>query len=773
MERTAAQGATKSTGHSLCTRNDVNWVSALLKPRQFCFRLLLLSSAAAVAFACPAIASPPSALPAPAPAAGTTPPATTSVLPSLALPPPDAKLPAVDPIINDREFEQAIPALTIDNDPELNRPLESTADFERRMAGAVTAAPQAGPTVATPAIPIGTAPLSDPELAQPLPPLSQFDVREVELAAPPPATRSLELRYAVRVEGLDKADVQIKPSLRAQFNGLSALREAKGKAANEAMLSARLTEDSKLLQRILQAEGWYDARVDTRIDRATGAIREPLGAVLVVVPGERYSLGSVTVTADPTVPPGLILDSLALKSGQPIVAERIQGAEANVALVLPQRGYPFAEVGQRDVLLDPETHLGDYTLPVTVGPKGRFGGIATTGKLAFGADHVAVLTRFKKGELYDSRKVDDLRQALVATGLFSTVAVVPQRAGQPAADGTEPVTLLVTQQAGPPRSLAATAGYGTGQGLRVEGSWSHANLFPPEGALTTSAVAGTREQSASLIFRRSNAGKRDRTVQLTLQALHSNYKAFKAFTGRLAARLSYDSTPIWQKPFTYAVGAEILGTIEEAYDFNIGARAKRKYLIGGISGQVGIDRTDSLLNATKGFRAQALVQPEGALHGGFRPYLRSQLDASVYHPFGHSFVIAGRARVGSTFNIARDDLAPSRRFYAGGGGSVRGFGYQQLGPKDPKDRPLGGLSLVEGAVEARYRFGNYGVVGFVDVGQVYAKKTPDFSNLRAGVGIGGRFYTNFGPLRVDIATPLGRKRGESRFNLYVSIGQAF
>ena len=384
-----------------------------------------------------------------------------------------------------------------------------------------------------------------------------------------------------------------------------------------------------------------------------------------------------------------------------------------------------------------------------------------------------MLARFDRGELYDSRDVDDLRQALVATGLFTSVAVEPERTGQVNADGTETVTMLVTQDAGPPRTLAASAGYGTGQGFRVEGSWTHRNLFRPEGALVASAVAGTREQGASVIFRRSNAGKRDRTFQAGIEALRSRYEAFDALTGRIFARLSYDSTPIWRKTLTWGLGAEILGTVEEDYNFALGQRDKRKFLIGGLSGQLGLDRTDSLLDPTRGFRAQILAQPEGALSDGFRPYLRSQLDGSAYYPVGDSIVIAGRARIGTTLGIDRFELAPSRRFYAGGGGSVRGYGFQQLGPKDPDGRPLGGLSLTEAAAEVRYRFGNFGVVGFVDMGQVYEDRVPSFRGLRTGVGVGGRYYTSFGPLRVDVATPLGRKEGESRFNIYISIGQAF
>ena len=135
--------------------------------------------------------------------------------------------------------------------------------------------------------------------------------------------------------------------------------------------------------------------------------------------------------------------------------------------------------------------------------------------------------------------------------------------------------------------------------------------------------------------------------------------------------------------------------------------------------------------------------------------------------------IAGRTRLGTIFGASRDRIAPSRRFYAGGGGSVRGYGYQQLGPRSPDGRPVGGRSLGEVAIEARYRFGNFGIVPFLDAGQVYDSTLPKGANLRFGAGIGGRFYTNFGPFRVDVATPIARKPGESKIALYLSIGQAF
>lgn len=711
-------------------------------------------------------------------------------------PPPGVAFPEVAPIISDEEFEKAIPPIPVEDDPELNRPLESIAEFEKRQAAAPTAAGDSDADAQTPAVDgvpipaladgdavevIGDAPITDSELAAPLPPLENFDVEPVEFAEAEADDDDVSVAYAVQVNGLAPADDSTDVDLADLFGDLSALYDGDGKADNAAMVRARLTADGELMQRILASEGYYDAVVETRIDRGEREERQegqprqrrPITAVIDVTPGTQYRLAEIILKADPTVPPNLIADNFPLSVGEPIVAQRVQGAEAAIALKLPEEGYPFAEVGQRDILLDGATGDGVYTLPIDIGKRSRFGGIETTGDLAFDAEHVAVLARFKRGELYDSRKVDDLRQALVATGLFATVAAEPQPTGESAGDDTEYVTMLVTQQAGPPRTLAASAGYGTGEGIRLEGSWTHRNLLPPEGALIFRGVVGTQEQGLGATLRRSNAGRRDRTFELVAEATRSNYNAFEAITGRVAARVSYDSTPIWQKKFTYAFGAELIATSEDDYDFTRGTRDRDFYTIFGLTGQVGMDRTDSLLDPTKGFRVTALIQPEGSLAGKFSPYARTRLDVSGYYPVTDNIVLAGRVRVGSILGAARERLAPSRRFYAGGGGSVRGFGYQELGPKDPNDDPIGGRSVAEAAFEGRYRFGNFGVVGFVDAGQVYRGSAPTFSDLRFGAGIGARYYTNFGPMRLDVATPIGRKPGEALVSVYVSIGQAF
>lgn len=658
-------------------------------------------------------------------------------------------------IITDREFEEAVPSVSAEDDPELGRQLEPIDTFERKL--------QAPTDTILP-------PGQDKELAAPLPPLETFQAEPAVFAEQAASADGPEVAYRVELSGLDQVAAASEADLVGEFNRLSVLRR-KGAARNSAQLSSRATEDVLVLKKLLAAGGWFDAQVSTRIDRPDQ--QGPLVVAMSVTPGKRFAFSSIVIDATPTVPSDLIRSNLALATGEPVIAEKVLAAEAKVALALPENGYAFAELGARDVLLDQDTGEAAYTLPVTVGPRGTYGRIRSEGREAFSASHAQTLARFKAGELYDSRMVDDLRQALIATGLFRAIAVEPRRTGEAGPDGTEQVDLVVKQEAGPPRVIAATAGYGTGQGFRIEGSWTHRNLFQPEGALIVSGVAGTQEQGAGVTFRRSNAGQRDRTFELASELRHASTDAYSAYTGRLAARVSYDSTPIWQKRLTYAYGAQLIGTDESVFDPGLRARTRRTYAIAGLTGQVGWDRTDSLLDPTQGFRLTALVEPEGSVRGSFTPYARMRLDGSAYYEVADNIVLAGRLRLATILGAALDDIAPSRRLYAGGGGSVRGFGYQQLGPRDSNNDPTGGRSLNEAAVEVRYRFGDYGVAGFVDVGQSYTRKLPDFSDLRVGVGLGARIYTNFGPMRLDIATPLRRRAGESRINVYVSIGQAF
>ena len=134
-------------------------------------------------------------------------------------------------------------------------------------------------------------------------------------------------------------------------------------------------------------------------------------------------------------------------------------------------------------------------------------------------------------------------------------------------------------------------------------------------------------------------------------------------------------------------------------------------------------------------------------------------------------------RVGVRFGADAPSVAPSRRFYAGGGGSVRGYGYQRVGPKNFEGDPIGGKTLTEFGVEARFRLnafgGNFGIVPFLDGGVLTNKVTPEFDGWQFGAGIGLRYYSSFGPIRIDVGTPLNPREGDGPVAVAVSLGQAF
>jgi translocation and assembly module TamA len=370
------------------------------------------------------------------------------------------------------------------------------------------------------------------------------------------------------------------------------------------------------------------------------------------------------------------------------------------------------------------------------------------------------------GDLYDQAKIDDLKRAIIATGLASTVDVKPVPSAEPGR-----VDIAVAMEPAPPRTIAGELGYGTGEGARAEVSWTHRNLIRPEGSVTFRGVAGTREQYLGAVLRQSNFGVRDRVLNARIAASNIDRAAFEARTFEIGAGIERQTNIIWQKKWTWSLGAELIASDER--DITAAALARRTFFIGALPASLGYDGSDDLLDPRRGFRLGIRGGPEVSLDAGTFPYFRAQLDGSAYFPVGKTLTIAGRGRVATIVGAGNFRIAPSRRLYSGGGGSIRGYGFQMVGPRDINNDPIGGRSLVEFGLEARVRFGDFGVVPFLDGGNVYAGSTPKLSGLRYGAGIGGRYYSTFGPIRIDVATPLNPRRGDSRVTVFVSLGQAF
>ena len=638
-----------------------------------------------------------------------------------------------------------------------------------------------------------TPPAPPPDRAEldpsaPLDPLSDLGVAWPDLKAddtpPPPASQPAaetkkarkddlaegagDIRYTIQVEGLTRFGTA--EALLLDFRKQSELEAERKHPANAAQIGRRASSDADLLEELLRAQGYYDAAVEARTEKAGDQLR----VVLTADPGPQYRFASVDLPGLSAAGPeaARLSNAFGIEPGDPVIAADVIAGGIALTQALGQQGFASAKIGEQDIEVNHQTHLATLTLPVNPGPVARFGAIRVIGQPPFSSRHVATIARFKQGDQFKRSKIDDLRRALIATTLVANadIQLVPVQSGRV-------VDVNVRLEPAPSHTIAGELGYGTGQGARVEASWTDRNFFNPEGALTVRGVAGTTEQLLGVQFRRSNFMRRDQTLNLQLSASHQKFDAYTARTVRLAANIERLSNFIWQKKWTWAYGGEWLATDERGVFSSAGVKDTKTFLIAALPLSAGYDGSDSLLDPSRGFRLSARISPELSSHGGQFAYGRGQIDVSAYHPVSDHVVVAGRVRLGTIFGAGVFQIAPSRRFYSGGGGSVRGYGYQQLGPKDQDGDPIGGRGLAEFGLETRIRLaqfgGNFGIVPFFDGGSLTEETLPDFKNWRFAAGIGVRYYSSFGPIRVDLGFPLNRQKGDGPFAVTVSLGQAF
>jgi translocation and assembly module TamA len=667
----------------------------------------------------------------------------------------------------------------------------STRIAARLLCAAATVAFACGP-VSGQTAPPSTAPPADPSELDPSAPLDPMPDLGVawpdlnakdETVAPTPegpqpeAKQSAEASadestsdrtYTVAIEGL--AAIGAAEDLLKAFRQQSALEADRKKPANAAQIERRSRADADLLAELLRSQGYYDATVEP----STSTAGQVVQVTLTADPGSQYRFASVDLPGLDAAGPyaARLHESFAIKAGDPVIAQDVIAAGLALRTALGEQGFAGAEIGEQDVEINHETHLASLTLPVKPGPVARFGTIHVSGRPPFSSRHLATIARFKPGETFKRSDVDDLRRALINTSLVSSadIQAVPVNGGRT-------VDLNVRLEPAPSHTIAGELGYGTGEGVRLEGSWTDRNFFNPEGALTLRGIAGTSEQLAGVQFRRSNFMRRDQVLNLQASAAHRKFDAYEARTIQLLGNIERQSNFIWQKKWTWTGGGEFLATDERGVFSSAGIKSTNTFLIAALPLGLGYDGSDSLLDPTRGFRLSGRFSPEISFDGGSKTYARMQFDASAYHPVSDRVVLAGRVRLGTIVGAGVFDLAPSRRFYAGGGGSVRGYGYQRLGPKDVEGDPIGGKGLAEFALETRIRLkqfgGNFGVVPFFDGGSLTTDTQPGFKDWHFGAGIGARYYSSFGPIRVDLGVPLNREQGDGPVAVTVSLGQAF
>ncbi len=571
-----------------------------------------------------------------------------------------------------------------------------------------------------------------------------------------------------------------------RFGALASLRKFGNEEDNLAQLTRRARQDTDLLQQVLRVYGYYDAEIYQSTTGfaapAEGGGPAPVidlkkvGVRFDVRPGPRYtfsriSLGDITQARDAAA----LTRAFALSPGDPVNSDKIVAERDHLITALGEGGHAFAKVGEPDLSIDHADRTGDLTLPVTSGGQYVMGQIRSSLPDYLSSRHIARIARFRPGDPFRRSRVDDLRQAILATGLVSAVTVTPREV-TPAADPQPGIADIdVTLSKAPQRTIAGLIGYSSGEGVRVEASWENRNFFPPEGLIRFRGVVGTREQLAGATYRRNNFFGRDQVLTADLYAQTRRTDAYQARTLSFSTTFEKQTTLIFQKAWVWSAGVELLATSE--LPAAVGS-TRTTYFIGALPLRGAYDGSDDLLDPKRGVRVSLRLSPEISLQNGIKSsYVRAQFDASAYQPITSGIVLAERVRLGTIPGTSVSSIAPSRRFYAGGGASVRGFAYQAVGPRDALGNPSGGRSLSEFSLEARVKTGLMGgavsVVPFVDAGTVGTTASPTVNGLKIGAGIGLRYQTSFGPIRIDLGTPLNPTKGDSRIGVYVSLGQAF
>jgi translocation and assembly module TamA len=386
---------------------------------------------------------------------------------------------------------------------------------------------------------------------------------------------------------------------------------------------------------------------------------------------------------------------------------------------------------------------------------------------------VGGLAAWKKGDVYAPAKVAKLEQRLRDSGVFNslTVSLAPE---DESVQGLRPVVVSLAER--PPHTIELGGGYSTSEGAGATAKWSAYNLLGRADTLTLTGRLAQIQQKLDAELDLPDWRRADQILKVGGDLFGDDTEAYNDKGLGLRANVERHYTRTTYISFGGALDAVNTREKTSINPNGIPVGENLKLLIfSGLAG-FALDRSDDPLSPTRGWRVQAEADPTYVTGDRTLPYLKLQAQASGYFSFGAdaNTVLAGRVKLGSIVGGSIPDVPADRRFFAGGGGSVRGFGYQKVGPQLADGTPLGGASLFESSVEVRQHVtGPWGVVAFIDAGSVGPTFAPDFSQLDVGAGIGVRYNLGFAPLRFDIATPVTRRKGDPWAEFYISIGQSF
>jgi translocation and assembly module TamA len=584
-----------------------------------------------------------------------------------------------------------------------------------------------------------------------------------------------DLRYDVEIVGVEDTALA---DLLDDVSELKSLRDRP--PASEQALRRRAERDLDLLTDAARSLGYWDARFSYRIDTGPDAGAEPpegpAKVVVAAAPGPLYQVAEVSVLGPERQPLAVPRDPdaapLPLRPGTPAATEPVVATENALLADLGHAGHPFAKKLDRRVVIDHEARTMTVTYVLDPGPRMRFGPAAVSGLERLDPGYVERRFRWVAGEVYDLRAVEDTRRALIDTGLFSSVKIEP--VADPADPGSVAMRVEAVERAH--RTIGVGAAYNTSERASARVFWENRNLFGQAEYLHLSVVGGQQIQGATGTFRRPDFLAVDQDLIARAEIARESPVAYDSRHARLSLGLERRFSP--QLTVSGGVSVEKANVDQEANIAPVPASERsQRYALIGLPLSAKLDRSDDLLNPTRGYRLQANLVPYRSFSGPDLTFAFERIAGSVYKRLGDSdrYVVAAFAALSSIQGASLAALPADKRIYAGGGGSVRAYGYQMAGPLDANNNPIGGRSALELSLEARLRVTKtIGVVPFFDAGSFYTSPLPrPGRGLFYGPGLGLRYHTPFGPLRLDIATPLRRRSADSPVQVYISLGQAF
>ncbi|MEZ5833659.1 MAG: autotransporter assembly complex family protein [Dongiaceae bacterium] len=540
----------------------------------------------------------------------------------------------------------------------------------------------------------------------------------------------------------------------------------------------RAQDDKSRLEKALRSSGYYDGAISIQVAGRSvdepAPTEEPTGETQIPVkiethPGKLYHLREIAVTGAETLPDELKTE-LAAKA--PARAADIMSERDRLLSAVLEQGYPFASVKLEPALVDHKDRTVSVHYVVDPGPPAKIGDIHVTGLDRVDPGFINRRMAEFTGRTYAPSEIAKLRENLRSIDVFDSVKVKP--ADSLDEDGRLPLDVEVIER--DRRFIGFGVNYSTNDGAGAKAYWGHRNLFGGGERLRLDAdVSGLGENSWSETNYGLSADFLKPDFLQQQQNLHSN----------LALVQEYDSDTFDKTAATFSLGLDRRLTDYLSVSFGGEAEISRitddgevkHFQLFGPTGAVNLDTTDDLLNPTRGSRVSISGSAFPEILGSNQDVFQTSTTGSTYYDFSGegNLVLAGRLSVANVFGGSIDDLPADRLLYAGGGGSVRGYEYRSISPRDKDGDLTGGRSLVEGSIELRYRFlQDYGIVPFFDFGTVSEEVYPSFDEpMQYAGGLGFRYYSPIGPIRADIAVPLNPRHDDDPVAFYISIGQSF